>query len=83
MAYTPGISSLLYLSWTINYSGSVDVSWIGSFRRFMNTVILQEKNAHKIKDPRYSDNPLDCWPTGRVIDPAPGAWFITKFISLA
>ena len=24
---------------------------------------------------------LDCWSTGQVIDPAPGAWFITKFIS--
>ena len=23
------------------------------------------------------------WSTGRAINPAPGAWFITKFISLA
>ena len=25
---------------------------------------------------------LDCWSTSRAIDPAPGAWLITKFISL-
>ena len=23
---------------------------------------------------------MDCWPTGRAIDSARGAWFITKFI---
>ena len=32
--------------------------------------------------PWYSDSALDYWSTGRAIDPAPGAWFITKFISL-
>ena len=30
----------------------------------------------------YSGSALDCWPTGRVIDPAPGVRFITKLISL-
>ena len=33
------------------------------------------------RHPWYSDSVLDCWPTGRAVDPAPGAWFITKFIS--
>ena len=28
----------------------------------------------------YSGSTLDCWVTGPVIDPAPGAGFITKFI---
>ena len=26
--------------------------------------------------PWHSGTALDCWPTGRVIDPAPGEWFI-------
>ena len=35
------------------------------------------------RHPWYSCSTLDCWPTGRAIDPAPRARFITKFISLA
>ena len=35
------------------------------------------------RNPWYSGSSLDCWPTGRAIDPSPGAWFITKFISFA
>ena len=31
----------------------------------------------------YSGSALNYLPTGRVIDPAPGAWFITKFIWIA
>ena len=31
----------------------------------------------------YSDSALDCWPTGRAIDSAPGTWFTTIFISFA
>ena len=33
--------------------------------------------------PWYSGIALDCWPTGRAIDPAPGARFVTKFVSFA
>ena len=35
------------------------------------------------RHPWYSDSALDYWPTGRAINPAPGAKFITKFISFA
>ena len=28
----------------------------------------------------YSGRALDCWSTGQIINPAPRAWFITKFI---
>ena len=31
----------------------------------------------------YSGSALNCWSTDQAIDPAPGAWFIPKFISLA
>ena len=31
--------------------------------------------------PWSSGSVLGCWSTGRAIDPAPGAWFIAKFIS--
>ena len=32
--------------------------------------------------PWCSGSVLDYWSTGRAIDPVPGAWFMTKFISL-
>ena len=35
------------------------------------------------ENPWYSGSALDCWTTGRAIDPAPGVWFVTKFISFA
>ena len=35
------------------------------------------------RHPWFSGSALDCWPTGRAIDPAPGAWFIPKFTSFA
>ena len=35
------------------------------------------------RHPWYSGSALDFWPTGRAIDPAPGAWFMAKFISFA
>ena len=31
------------------------------------------------RHPWYGGSALDCWPTDQAIDPAPGAWFITKF----
>ena len=31
----------------------------------------------------YSGSAMDCWSTGRAIDPATGAWLITIFISLS
>ena len=34
-------------------------------------------------DPWHSGCALDCWPRGRASDPAPGASFISKFISFA
>ena len=33
--------------------------------------------------PWYRGSLLDCWSTGQAIYPAPKAWFMTKFISLA
>ena len=33
------------------------------------------------RHPWYSGSRSDCWPTGHAIDPAPGAWFMSKFIS--
>ena len=42
-------------------------------------VIFKASQGH----PWCSGSELDYWPTGRVIDPAPGAWFITKFILFA
>ena len=33
--------------------------------------------------PWCSGSALDCWPTSRAINPAPGARLITKFIPLA
>ena len=31
----------------------------------------------------YSGSAPDYWPTDQAFDPAPGAWFTTKFISFA
>ena len=38
---------------------------------------------HKGASVVYSGSAPDYWPTGWAIDPAPGTWFITKFISFA
>ena len=38
---------------------------------------LNEKNGGHLW---YSSSALDCWSTDQAIDPAPGAWFMTKFL---
>ena len=35
------------------------------------------------RHPWYRGSALDSWPTGLAIDPTPGAWFLTEFISFA
>ena len=57
---------------TVCYNNNPYPYYSGSQRPFNNT-----DQRHS----RYSGSALDSWQTGRAIDPAPGAWFITKFIS--
>ena len=53
-------------------------------KQCINISILPQGQLHITTERQcYHGSSLDCWSTGRAIDPAPGAWYITKFIPLA
>ena len=63
------------------------VRWVTTLSFIRCVFILLLSQMLSINDdgrhPWYNFCALDCWLTGRAIDPAPEAWFITKFISFA
>ena len=65
--------------WT-SYS---ELFMIGITTTTMCVFVNEDDIIVQISNPQYSCNALDCWSTGWVIYPAPGAWFITKLISVA
>ena len=64
----------------LNWEGD---SIINATLLYFTLLLLAKFKSASWRHPWYSGSVLDCWPSGRAIDPAPGAWFITNFISLA
>ena len=80
---SPSLSLSLYLpqDYYYKYTRSQRLTKYLQYCIYINVSMLSI--LYTMNHPWYSGSAMDCWPTGRAIDPAPGAWFTTNFISFA